>query len=183
MASTPSRRIWTWIAAAIAAGILVTKTFFIENFIIPQNGMFPGLSAGSRLFVSKRAYADASTVKRGDVIVFVREENGERYNYVWRVVGLPGEKVETLDEALTIDGKPAQRQHLRVVDGSNIYRETIDSVSYEIAFDHSASKRPPDRSITIPPGHFFVMGDNRFHAVDSRYLGPIPFTSIIGKKL
>lgn len=182
MASTP-RRIWTWLAAVIAAGILVTKTFYIENFIIPQNGMFPSLPAGSRLFISKRAYADASKVKRGDIIVFVREENGARYNYVWRVVGLPGEKIETAEEALMINDQPAQREYLRDAEGMKVYRETIDNVSYEIAFDPSAPKRPPDRSIVIPPGNFFVMGDNRFNAVDSRYLGPISFSSIIGKKL
>jgi signal peptidase I len=183
MPTTASRRILTWIAAAIAAGVLVTKTFYIENFKIPQNGMFPSLPAGSRVFASKRAYSDASRVKRGDVVVFVREENGQRYNYIWRVIGLPGETVETLDEALTINGQPVQRKHVRDAEGTKVYRETIDGVSYEVAFDHSASERPPGQSITIPPAHFFVMGDNRFKAVDSRYFGPISFHSIIGRKL
>lgn len=183
MTNIPARRILTWIAAAVLVVILVTKTFFIENFKIPQNGMFPGLPAGSRLFVWKRAYADASNVKRGDVVVFLREENGQRYNYVWRVIGLPGEKVETSGEALTINGSVTARQPLRDADGMTVFRETIDGVSYEIAVDPAASSRPPDQSLTIPPDHFFVMGDNRLNAVDSRYFGPISFSSIIGKKL
>jgi signal peptidase I len=56
-------------------------------------------------------------------------------------------------------------------------------VSYQIAFDPSAKERPPDVSVIVPPDHVFVMGDNRFDAFDSRRFGPIPFSSIIGKKL
>jgi signal peptidase I len=55
--------------------------------------------------------------------------------------------------------------------------------SYEIALVTSPRTPPPDVSLTVPPDQFFVMGDNRFNAVDSRYFGPISFNSIIGKKL
>ena len=135
------------------------------------------------MFVWKRAYPDASQVKRGDVVVFRRQQNGAEYIYIWRVIGLPGDKVETSGETLTINGAATERQRLREVDGIMIYRETIDGVSYEIAVDPQAAERPPDTRVTIPPGHFFVMGDNRLNAVDSRAFGPIPFGSIIGKKL
>lgn len=178
-----SRRIWTWIAAAALVAIVVIKTFFVSNFRIPQNGMYPGLPAWSRVFVWKRAYPDVSRVRRGDVVVFLREEGGQQYTYIWRVIGLPGEKVESTGETLTLNGQAPQRERLREADGMTIYRETIEGASYEIAFDPRVAQRPPDTSITVPPGHFFVMGDNRFDAVDSRYFGPISFGSIIGKKL
>lgn len=179
----PNRPIWIWVVVAAAWAIIVTRTFFIQNYRIPQNGMFPSLPAGSRPFVWKRAYASESDVRRGDIVVFQREENGQKYIYVWRVIGLPGEKVEASGEALTINGRAPARERLRETNGLTIFRETIDTASYEIAVDPQPRQRPPDASITVPPGHFFVMGDNRLNAVDSRYLGPISFRSIIGRKL
>jgi signal peptidase I len=168
---------------AVLLLLLIVKTFFIGYYRIPQNGMFPGLPAGSTLFTSKLAYSNASCVKRGDVVVFIREENGQRYNFIWRVVALPGEKVETSGESLTINGQAVKRQQAREADGKTIFREQIGDVSYEVSFDTSPRYSPPDVSITVPPDHFFMMGDNRFDARDSRYFGPVPFSSIIGKKL
>jgi signal peptidase I len=59
----------------------------------------------------------------------------------------------------------------------------IGDVTYEVAFDPWPKSPPPDASVTVPPDRFFVMGDNRLKAVDSRYFGPIAVSSIIGKKL
>lgn len=184
-------RILTWTAIAalptlvIAAllALVVAKTLFIGYFVIPQNGMYPGMPSGSILFTAKRAYSDASSVKRGDIVVFVREENGRPYNYIWRVVALPGEKVEASGKSLAINGRAVKRQRVREADGKTVFREQIGDISYEIAFDQSPSSKPPDVSLTIPADQFFVMGDNRFGARDSRYFGPVPFSSIIGKKL
>jgi len=68
-------------------------------------------------------------------------------------------------------------------DGKSVFREQLGGVSYEIAFDPSAKERPPNVSMIVPSDHVFVIGDNRFNAFDSRRFGPIPFSSIIGKKL
>jgi signal peptidase I len=135
------------------------------------------------VFAALRAYSGAASVKRGDIVVFVREENGQRYNYIWRVVALPGEKVEAAGESLTINGQAIQRQRVREVNGMTVFREQIGDASYEVAFDDSPRSQPPDTSIKVPQEQFFVMGDNRFAARDSRYFGPIAFSSIIGKKL
>jgi len=145
--------------------------------------MYPGFPAGSGVFTVKRAYPDASSVKRGDVVVFVREENGQRYNYIWRVVALPGERVVASGESLSINGQEVQRRRLREADGKSIFQEQIGDASYEVAFDLSPRSQPPAVSVTVPAEQFFVMGDNRFDARDSRYFGPIPFSSIIGRKL
>lgn len=181
--ASKTKKMVTWSIAAVLLAILAIKTFFIGYYRIPQNGMYPGLPAGSRVFAAQRAYSGASSVKRGDIVVFVREENGQRYNYVWRVVALPGEKVEASGESLTINGQAVQRQRVREADGKTVFREQIGDVSYEVAFDPSPRYRPPDVSVMVPPDQFFVMGDNRFDARDSRYFGPISFSSIIGKKL
>ena len=176
-------KILGWNCFALLVAVLIVKVLFVGRYRIPQNGMYPGLPAGSSLLTAKRAYSDPSSVKRGDIIVFVREENGQRYNYIWRVVGLPGEKIEASGESLIISGQKVQRQKIREADGRTVFREQIGDVSYEVAFDLSPSSQPPEVSITVPAGQFFVMGDNRFDARDSRYFGPVAFNSIIGKKL
>jgi signal peptidase I len=168
---------------AIVLVVLVIKTFFIDFYRIPQNGMYPGLPAGSGVFAARHAYSSASSVQRGDIVVFIREESGQHYNYIWRVIALPGESVVASDESLAVNGQAVGRQHLREADGKTVYREQNGAVAYDIALEASPRYTPPNVSITVPPDHFFVMGDNRSDARDSRYFGPISFTSIIGKKL
>jgi signal peptidase I len=170
-------------AVAFLVVAVVVKVFFIDTYRIPQNGMYPGLPSGSLLIAARRAYSAPSSVKRGDIVIFAREENGQRYNYIWRVVALPGEKVDASGESLSINGQAVRRQSLRETDGRTILRERIGDVSYEIAFASSPRDRPPDVSIIVPADQFFVMGDNRFEARDSRYFGPVAFSSIVGKKL
>jgi len=172
-----------WSVVIVVLVLLALKAFFVGYYRIPQNGMYPTLPGGSVLFTIRHPYSDISAVKRGDIVVFVREQNGQRYNYIWRVVGLPGDKVQTSGESLIINGQPAARERLAAAAGKSLFRESVGNISYEIAFDPSASERPPDVSLTVPPDHLFVMGDNRFNAFDSRRFGPIPFSSIIGKKL
>jgi signal peptidase I len=176
-------KIISWSAVALLIALVAIKIFFIGYYRIPQNGMYPSLPAGSALFALKRPYASAADVKRGDIVVFVRDEQGQRYNYIWRVVGLPGETVQVAGESLRINGQAVHRQHTRNAAGKSLYREQIGELSYEVAFDSAPRHRSPDTSITVPADHFFVVGDNRFEARDSRYFGPIPFSSIIGKKL
>ena len=171
------------VVIVIVLALVAAKTFFIGYYRIPQNGMYPTLPAGSILFTLKRAYSAVSDVKRGDIIVFVREQNGQRYNYIWCVIGLPGDKVQTSGESLAINGQLVPHERLADAGAKPIFREQIGDASYQISFEPSAQERPPDVSMTIPPDHLFVMGDNRFNAFDSRRFGPISFRSIIGKKL
>jgi hypothetical protein len=63
------------------------------------------------------------------------------------------------------------------------FREQVAEASYEVALDSAPHHTPPEVSMTVPPGQFFVMGDYRFDARDSRYFGSISFASIAGKKL
>lgn len=163
--------------------LAVLKIFYIGNYTIPQNGMYPTLPAGSMLFTRKHPYADASEVKRGDIVVFVRQERGVQYVYVWRVIALPGEKVETSGDTLSVNGQRAAREKLREAGGTAIFREQIGGASYDIALDLAPKNTLPDASLTVPAGTLFVMGDNRFNALDSRSFGPIPFEAIIGRKL
>jgi signal peptidase I len=177
------------IVSAITIGLaailtpFVLRIFLIGIYRIPQNGMYPGLPANSRFYSLKHPYHGTSDVKRGDIIIFVHEQDGRRYNVVWRVIGLPGDTIVTSGENLIINGQGVKRQRTREADGKAIFQEQIGNASYEIAFESSPKKLPPDVSITVPPDKFFVMGDNRFDAYDSRSIGSVPFDSIVGKKL
>ncbi len=166
------------IAMAIAA-----KIFLIQHFRIPQNGMYPGLPVGSGFWAYKRAYTRPTQVKRGDIIVFTHLQNGRPYIYIWRVIGLPGDTIVAAGESLTVNGRPVVRERVREQEGAVIFREKIDEATFEVAFAQSPKQRAPDASLAVPADHFFVMGDNRSAAYDSRYFGPISFDSIIGKKL
>ena len=168
---------------ALLLAAIALKALFFGNYKIPQNGMYPSLPAGSRIWTSKHAYKTVSDVKHGDVIVFNVDEGGGRYVYVWRVIALPGETVHAAGESLSINGRPVQRDAAREVAGIKLFREQIEGASYEIAFGENPSGEPPEVSITVPKNHLFVMGDNRNDSRDSRYLGPIAFDSIVGKKL
>ena len=75
--------------------------------------MYPGLPAGSTVVGWRRAYSRAADVKRGNIVIFVREEPGQRYNYIWRVIALPGEKFEACGELLKVNGELLQRSLLR----------------------------------------------------------------------
>src|SRR5262249_36234617 len=106
-----------------------------------------------------------------------------RYNFIWRVVGLPGDTIEAAGASLVINGQPVVRDLLRQEQDMTIFRERAGEASYEVAISQSPHDLPPDTSVVVPPDHFFVLGDNRFNALDSRYSGPVPFQTIIGRKL
>lgn len=172
-----------WAVIALVLGLLAIRLLVLDFYRIPQNGMYPSLPAGSYAITNKLAYSGPDDVQRGDVVIFKHRQEGRDYIYIWRVVALPGETVETNGRTLVVDGRAAELEPLREDDDAAIVREQLDGVGYEVAFNNAPRQMPPDASLVVPEGHFFLLGDNRFDAADSRYHGPIPFSEIIGKKL
>jgi signal peptidase I len=169
--------------AAAFLGVVVLRLFIGWFFVIPQNGMYPGLPAGTRGFGLYHPYGDVSEVARGDIIMFARTDNGQRYVYIWRVVGLPGETVALEGDRLIVNGEEVLREKVRSEGDLQIYRETCGGAVYEVALgDDLPPDIPKSVTVTVPPDHLFVLGDNRHHAIDSRVFGPIPFSSIVAKK-
>ena len=174
------------LAACLTAGVvggLVVRQTCTEAFRIPSGGMIPTLQVGDHIMTSKWRLAP----RRGDIIVFEFPKN-PRIDLVKRVVAVGGDTVEIRDNVLFINGRPVPRQR---VDGDCSYEdyldetaqwetrrcvawdETLDGRTYRVYYDadggmHSWAPRQ------VPPGHFFVMGDNRDNSNDSRFWGTVP---------
>jgi signal peptidase I len=218
-ASRPSR--WIKISLIVIAVILMSiifspllfRAFLFQPFNIPAVSMAPTLLVGDYLFVSKYAYGYThyslpfsprlfsgrifgSAPLRGDVVVF-RSPKNDSLDYIKRVVGLPGERIQMKLGLLYINGTPVARERLTdfVGDGDSCgsnrntgtkrWRETLpNGVSYETLDCVDNGFYDNTNVYTVPDGHFFMMGDNRDNSTDSRVLsavGYIPIENIIGR--
>ena len=162
-----------WAAVVIGALVvaLVVKTFLFQAFYIPSASMEPTLSEGDRVLVNKISY-DLHDVHRGDVIVFELDDEDVGTDgikdLIKRVVGLPGDVIETRDGVVYVNDRALDEPYL--ADGT-------------ITGDPSDPQNPAIERRTVPEGHVFVLGDNRSNSADSRYpdRGPIPIDTIVGR--
>jgi signal peptidase I len=190
----------------LALGVaLLLRAFVVEAFQIPSGSMIPTLDVGDHIFVSKFAYAvgvpftnlkiaEFGTPKRGDVIVF-KYPPDQSIDYIKRVVGLPGETIEVRHNEIFINGQPMPREELHRPCAAGDGSDDDERRFCEVWLEHLGSKthlthQEPIRSngsdfgpVTIPPGHYFCMGDNRDNSKDSRVWGFVPFELIKGRAL
>ncbi len=165
-------------AAVIAVLLaLFIRTFVVQAFKIPSGSMKPTLLVGDHILVNKFLYGikipftdktliPISDPKRSDVIVFIYPVDPDK-DFIKRVIGLPGDKVEIFGEKVLINDKPFDDKH-------GFY----STLSRTAARTGELSHFGP---ITVPEGHLFVMGDNRDHSYDSRFWGFVPLSSVKGK--
>ncbi len=193
-------------AVAIA---LAVRTFLYEPFNIPSGSMKPTLLVGDYLFVSKMAYGysryslpfglplfegriHGSLPERGDVVVF-KLPSDNRTDYIKRIIGLPGDKIQVRDDILYINGEPVKRVQLEDfydddATGSDgpvtRYRESLPTGrSYTVLDMTTHGSLDNTRVYEVPEGHVFAMGDNRDNSLDSRVdnVGFIPVENLIGR--
>lgn len=181
------------IAVAIT---LFVRFFFVQPFNIPSGSMKPTLLVGDFILVDKieYGYSRASLIwpitrapmhgrmfegapERGEIVVFKNSADGNK-DYIKRVIGMPGDTVETIRGVLYINGQRAQRE---LVDGETVcdrptpaarlYRETLpDGGPSYIVQECGGDSQPYDNAgpFTVPEGYYFLMGDNRDNSADSR---------------
>jgi len=191
---------------------LVIRTFLFQPFNIPSGSMEATLLIGDYLFVSKYSYGysryslpitvplfsgrlpDGLTPERGDVVVF-RLPRDDSTDYIKRVIGLPGDRIQMIGGLLHINGQPVKREEVsRYVDedhpdGIRRWRETLpNGVSYETLDLYPNGMLDNTPVYTVPAGHYFMMGDNRDNSTDSRVpqdrnggVGYVPFENLVGK--
>ena len=186
--------------------VLVLRSFLVEPFQIPSGSMKPTLDVGDFILVSKFSYGirlpvidkkviEVGDPQRGDVMVF-RYPSDPNVNYIKRVVGLPGDTVRyTADKRLFVNGQSIAEQLVGSEPGTlgsaELYKEKLGAAEHMIRKEMSRYRAMPDRSWTVPAGHYFMMGDNRDNSNDSRYwddpnipkdlLGMVPDQNIVGK--
>ena len=148
--------------------------------------MYPSLPTGARFITRRHPYKNVSEVKRGDVVVFTRSAAGQGQvaKYIWRVVALPEDRIEISEDSVIINSQALKHERIRQEGNFVIVREWNDGVSYEVAYDQTADwSQRQEVSLAVPRNHLFLLGDNRANALDSSIIGPIPFDSVVEKKI
>ena len=172
--------------------VLVLRSFVAEPFRIPSGSMLPTLVVGDFILVNKFAYGLRLPVidrkvlaigepRRGDVVVF-RYPPQPSIDYIKRVVGLPGDRIEYRSKRLYINGEQVQVSAIADSGGNSdidTYEEQLGEVLHAIQV--TASRPTIDGGVIVPPGHYFVMGDNRDNSADSRVWGFVPDENLLGR--
>ncbi len=167
---------------ALPAMTRYVKAKCVEPYRIPSASMEPTLVAGDFIFTDKRYNCAGCKykVERGDVIVFIYP-NDRNINYIKRVIGLPGERIQINGEVVTINGKRLSKTTAKQKT-LNVVQETDGDKSWTVIWKKiKNAPQPPIYDITIPPGHVFVMGDNRNVSNDSRFFDTIPLIDVKAK--
>ena len=203
-------------AVIIAVGI---RTFAYEPFSIPSGSMIPTLLVGDYLFVSKFSYGYSrhslpfslplfegrifgSPPKRGDVAVFKFPDSSDSNygkDYIKRIVGMPGDRVQVLVGVLHINGEPVRRLKIEEYEfpdglhsGDRVaqYIETLPGGSRHRLIEMLGDRRDIDgdrtnydntREWIVPANHYFAMGDNRDNSSDSRAGWTVPAENLVGR--
>ena len=169
--------------AETAVFVFFVMTFVVQAFQIPTGSMEPTLLVGDFLLVNKFIYANTVSglerkilprkkIERQDIIVFKFPQD-LKMDFVKRVIALEGEKIEIKDRQAYVNDKPVPEPYKVHIESQLSSRD-----NYYYYDDKIRDNFGP---VVVPPGHCFVMGDNRDNSQDSRYWGYLPLGNIKGK--
>jgi len=172
IASNPARDFWEFFIDLLKTGIVVfiiaftLRYFVVQPYIVDGESMMPNYQNREYLLAEKVSYYRGSP-KRGDVVIFKYPKNPS-VNYIKRIIGLPGEKVEIEDNTITIfNSKHAT--------GTILSEEYIPKSTLTLTPNNSLL------NMTLKENEYFVLGDNREHSSDSREWGVLPSANILGR--
>ncbi|MFD0915753.1 signal peptidase I [Pseudahrensia aquimaris] len=186
---------------------VIIRSFIVQPFSIPSGSMKPTLLVGDYVFVSKWSYGFSrhslpfsppifsgrifgSDPERGDVVVFKYPPDPSK-DYIKRVVGLPGDKVQLRDSVVLVNGQPIERLQNGMFEGdfqgriiqTPIIQERMDNGAMYGTLDvQPGSSGDSTPVFEVPEGKYFFLGDNRDNSADSRYdVGLVPADHLVGK--
>jgi signal peptidase I len=194
--------------------VVISRVLLVEPYYVPSGSMEPTLDIGDDLVTSKFPYGYSrfsmlfgwgppqekrlfeKLPERGDVVVF-RLPRDTSINYVKRVVGLPGDRIQMISGRLWINDEqvPLKDDGIGMVEGPNGDRaeaarfiETLPGGKEHLIFKRTIYGGKNDTSVyEVPPGHLFMMGDNRDNSLDSRFsqeeggVGFVPMENLVGR--
>jgi signal peptidase I len=152
---------------AIAVALLI-QAFLVKPYRIPSESMEDTLLIGDRVLVDRISWR-FSEPQRGDITVFHSPITGPVL--IKRVIGMPGDEISLEGGAVYVNGRKLDEPYVRTVDGEVVPTEPFDTGL------PWALQQP----YTVPPGNYFMMGDNRVDSGDSREFGPVPRGQLVGK--
>tara|TARA_B100000900_G_scaffold399322_1_gene401718 strand:+ start:844 stop:1578 length:735 start_codon:yes stop_codon:yes gene_type:complete len=188
---------------------LIIRSLFLQPFYIPSSSMEPTLLVGDRLFVTKYSYGFSkhsfpfsppilkkrilfSEPERGDVVVF-KTPSDNRTDYIKRLIGLPGDKIQFLNSNLYINNKEILKSRLSKTDKIFCGERIIDVFTFEETLLSNKTHKtvylkdfPYNNSdvFIVPKEHYFFLGDNRDCSKDSRFLSSVGYVhkdNLVGK--
>lgn len=204
---------WTEMGKTAAIAVMLAmliRIFLFEPFNIPSGSMVPTLLVGDYLFVSKYSYGYSrysfplgmggfegriwdKEPERGDIVVF-KLPSDPSIDYIKRIIGMPGDTIQMINGRLFINGERLERRATGLKQFSNIYDQTVNVTEYietlpgglEHTIYEVSDGHPLDntKKVTVPEGHYFMMGDNRDNSRDSRVddlVGFVPYDHLVGE--
>jgi len=159
---------------------LIVRSLLLQAFKIPSSSMENTLLVGDHIFVNKIVYGyripfmkgrvlELSKPKRGDIIVFVFPEDASK-DFIKRVIGVPGDTIEVKRNSVIRNGETLKEDYAQYIEGTE-EQEALGQAKYDL---------PP---LKVPPGKYFVLGDNRDRSYDSRFWGFVDTEAVIGKAM
>ena len=191
---------WTFTAQSLLMTIVIAIfviTFVVQAFRIPSESMERTLLVGDYLLVDKAHYGPPgilgdlmpyTPIRRGDVVVFHYPVNPSDH-FVKRVIGVPGDRIHLVRKRVYVNEKPLEEPYVRLRrDSFDPFRDNFpaDPGPYHdvtTSWFLQMRKLVHGGELTVPPGSYFVLGDNRDDSLDSRYWGFVPRENIIGRPL
>lgn len=181
----------------VIVAVLLLRSFLFEPFRIPSSSMVPTLLDGDFILVNKFAYGLRLPVvhakilplgepARGEVAVF-RFPPDPSNDFIKRIVGLPGDVITYRDKRLSINGEPVPMESLGIYEGPGASAYDVAMAFEEVLGEHRHrilhvhGRDALDLRAEVPPGHYFVMGDNRDNSADSRRWGFVPEGNLVGR--
>jgi signal peptidase I len=202
-----------WEACASICTILVIGlfilTFLAQNFVIPSGSMEKTLLVGDHLVVDRVTLAPPAKwmplvhyrePQRGDIVVFLKpvpdldaEGNPQYLILVKRLIGVPGDRIHLRNGIVILNGVAQSQPHAQTTTLEN-HRDFLDvnevpsvppstDIGATETWSQDFQNHVENGDLVVPPGHYFMMGDNRHNSLDSRYWGFVPRENIVGRPL